>query len=113
MKNKESFTVKALNNGFKPFPEYFNGKDNYFGVSTLCSKGYTPDAIITKGNKQIAISLQGAFMPMPKLITPEIQILLNNRSTKYIGFFIDKKAIYQTWSGEMPTEEFINNFIYN
>ena len=106
-----NFTRRALMNGFVASPAHFNPCHNWFGVSACAYPGYTPDAILTRGNKKIQLSLQGFGMPMPKKPPPEFWVLADKLNLKYLGFFIDGKAIYQTWYGELPDMEFIENFI--
>lgn len=106
-----NFAHRALANGFEPFPEYFCPYHNWFGVSACAYEGYTPDAVLKRGNKKIIISLQGIMMPIPKEQIEGWDEVANQCALKYLGFFIDDQAIYQTWFGQLPEIDFIEKFI--
>ena len=106
-----NFIHKALIMGFEPYPKYFNPNDNWFGVSAISDKGHTPDAKLTRGNKKIILSLQGTYMPFPKEITPQWESLAKQIALKYLGFYEGDQIKYETWFGNLPSNEFIERFI--
>lgn len=101
-----NFTHRALMNGFEPRPENFDPYNNWFGLST-----YDPDARLTRGNKTIILSLQGIGMPEPKEITDGWYEVAKQGALKYLCFYIDEKVIYETWFGQLPEMDFIEQFI--
>lgn len=78
--------------------------NNWFGNSV-----YEPDFLYVRNDKQILLSLQGMSMPIPN--SENGLALLQANACKYIGFFSGGKTDYQSWSGELPTQEFIEKFI--
>jgi len=108
MEQSINFMQLAINEGWGKYPKDLNPNNNWFGVSL-----YYPNVGLRKGNKMIVLSLQGSWTPFSKEIINEYEVLIKNRSIKYIGFYIDKKPIYQSYTGELPDENFINNFIIN
>lgn len=102
-----NFVDKALIMGFKP---NFDVKpyDNWFGVSAYC-----PDLVLIRGGKVITLSLQGSAMRIPKEdeMTPEILKLMQSVSCKYISFVNDGKYEYENFGGNLPSNEFVENFI--
>jgi len=105
MEKENNFTQLALSNGFTAFPNYFNPINNWFGCSRT-----TPDFELTKGNKVITLSLQGGFMPMPNDMN-KYKELLKQVACKYLAFKIDNKIVYETFTGELPPMEFMQEFI--
>lgn len=104
-----NLSEKLIASGFKPDTgtnSVFNPKNNWMGVSV-----YQPDVFFDKGNKTVHLSVQGLAMPTPSPMTKEMLSLLQNRAARYIGFSIDRGKIYESWTGVMPTEEFINDFL--
>lgn len=90
--------------GFRWVSHIPDCNNNWFGVSV-----YEPDFLFIRNDKQIIMSLQGASMPIP---TTENELsLFYARACKYIGFFQGEKTVYESWSGDLPTQEFIENFI--
>lgn len=77
---------------------------NWFGCSV-----YEPDLIFTRDQKKIVMSLQG--MAMPKPTRDEDWALIKAGAAKYIGFSENGKVMYESWSGNLPSNEFIENFI--
>jgi hypothetical protein len=101
-----NFVAKALTKGFWSHPEDIDPNDNWFGTSRI-----KPDALLTKGHKQIKLSLQGISMPSPDLQSSDIMALLNNCACKYLAFIDNGKILYQDWTGNLPSNEFIEKFI--
>ena len=106
-----NFSHKALIKGFVPFPEYFKPYDNWFGVSACAYQGYTPDAILTRGDKKIILSLQGMAMPMPKEKIEGWDEVAKECNLKYLAFINGEKTEYETYFGQLPSAEFIEQFI--
>lgn len=101
-----NMTEKLITNGFKPdngTQKPFNPKDNWMGVSV-----YYPDCFFDRGNKTVHLSVQGLAMPN---FPPELFELAEKRALRYIGFYINKKPVYQNWMGQLPEESFIDEFI--
>lgn len=93
------FRVKYCGNRFNPY-------DNWFGVSK-----YYPEAVLLKGNKKIVLSMQGFLMPNTVYDNPELKPILDDMSCRYLGFSIAGEIVYETFTGELPDMDFIENFI--
>jgi|ERR1700733_4195499 len=106
-----NWTHRALINGFISDRPDFNPYENYFGVSVPTSHGLYADALLKRGNKHIILSLQGMMIPSSITFSEEIKILFKNRAVKYISFFVNDKMVYETFSGIIPSMEFIEDFI--
>lgn len=103
-----NFTHKALCKGFTTINDDFDPYNNWFGVSL-----YSPDVNLVRENKRIVLSLQGFLMRIPK---PEENIqgwheVSKQRSLKYLAFMDDNDIKYETFFGNLPDEEFIEQFI--
>jgi len=86
-----------------------NPECNWYGLST-----YDLDNVYTKGNIQVWVMLQNAFMPLPK--DKKDWDLYDRGLCKFIrisnnNVFFDKTPIFQTWSGEIPNTEIIKKLI--
>jgi len=105
---ESNFMKMAIDNGFTPYPKDFRPYDNWFGVSKM-----HPDAMLTKGEKKITLSLQGLATPFPynHANRGEILAALSARSVKYICFQDGEKVVYENYFGELPTTELIEQFI--
>ena len=101
-----NFVHKAIYKGFKsidaPISPYFN----WFG----CSR-YAPDQRLKRGDKKIILSLQGMGMPPPKEFTPQWQEVAKEKALKYLGFYNGDAVEYETYYGNLPDKEFIEEFI--
>ena len=108
MENK-NFCEILLSNGFTQ-KEKQNPKRGWLGVDT-----YSTTNIYTKGNTGVWIMLQWCGMPLPK--EQKDWDLYYAFSCKYIKIDItgdlhkSKTPIFETWSGEMPSQEIINLII--
>lgn len=101
---QSNFVQKAISNGFTPLPKDFRADSNWFGVSKQ-----HPDAIISRGEKKIILSLQG--MLTPESSDEKVQNLISELGVKYICFKSNDVILYESFFGEMPDNEFINRFI--
>jgi hypothetical protein len=78
---------------------------DWFGVcidhpdSWFCKDGF---------NGELQLSLQGVQTPKPN---EEDKVLMENRACRYICIRIGDDIIYETFSGEIPPENIINQFI--
>lgn len=107
--------VETLNTNFmkKRDPSYkFSTKNNWFGVST-----YHPDAILECGTKKLILSLMGAFgyeiyiRNVPNGINESFNTLSANRAVKIILLMNGNNVVYSTFSGEVPSEDIITEFL--
>jgi hypothetical protein len=104
-----NFVHRAIFNGFDSKSLRESPYSNWFGVSI-----YSPDAILlrNKDNKKIHLSFNGATYPLNKIQQNEsLMKLARNRSIKYLAFIENGEAKYETFTGELPDNEFIENFI--
>lgn len=101
-----NFTHKALIRGFEGNEKNINPYNNWFGVST-----YVPDMILRKGEKKIILSLQGMHMPMPKNKIEGWDEVAKQCGLKYLAFFNGDKTEYETYFGQLPNDEFIEQFL--
>jgi len=97
-----------LDNGYTQ-RDKLNVERNWFGCDT-----YNLDNVYTKDNIQVWIMLQNAFMPLPK--DKKDWDLYDRGLCKFIrisdnNVFFDKSPIFETWCGEIPTNEIINKII--
>ncbi len=112
MDYEKNFIDIALDNGFQkisPFtkkPAPHKSRDNWFGVSV-----YDPAARFEKGNKEIRLSLQSHFWGriMPEKYIPAAQKSI--RFIKYITLVDAGIFMYESWIGEVPPKELIQEFI--
>jgi hypothetical protein len=110
--DKRNKITDAVFNGFlEKEGEFFNSFDNWFGVSL-----YHPIARLIRGNKEIYLSLNGAGIPEPDFFRTKEDFesywnVAKAGKLKYIGLYIDDKAVYQNWYGEFPDDKFWNEFI--
>ena len=100
-----NFVQAAIQNGFVADQPNFNPLNNYFGVSV-----YHPDVILSRGNRKIIISLQG-MAPLPKEKPQGYDQALMSGSIKYIGFYQDEVAVYESYFGKLPDGDFLQGFI--
>ncbi len=109
-----NFTHKALYKGFTADVPAFNPYENWFGVSVSIVQGMYPDAILSRNNKQIILSKYGICTRTP-LETEEkyseFKKLSKSGSIKYLCFKNNDQIEYETFSGELPSNEFIEQFI--
>lgn len=70
-----------------------------------------PDAWFTKEgfDGELQLSLQGLQMNYPK--KEENKIFMKNRACRYICIKIGKEKIYETFSGKVPPENIVDDFI--
>jgi len=70
-----------------------------------------PDAWFTKEgeDKELILSLQGLLTGMPD--RDEDWLLMKNRAVRYICLKVDGKKIYETFSGKIPPDEIITEFL--
>ena len=105
----------------KTYPKEKRSKGNwFFNVSV-----HHPDDVLTKGKHELVISLNGLGMPMPIKIVTETdeegntfcktvnmyEELLELASCKYIALIYDKEVIYETWTGELPTNKVVDEWL--
>lgn len=83
----------------------FSPKNNWFGLSTYC-----PDASFKNGNKKVILSLQGVSCSFAEY-KEEHKELWDTMSIKYVCFKNDEKIVYEDYTGIMPNEEFIKDFV--
>lgn len=103
--DEANMTHRFIKRGFNP-SRGFNPYENWFGVSV-----YEPNLIFTRGKKAVLMSLQGMSMPLPTSENTGTWELIKSRSCKYIGFKDGKNILYEDWSGNLPSQDFIENFI--
>lgn len=98
MPNKERF----IPDWWKNYPS----DKHWFGVSVD-----HPDAWFKKSgfDGELQLSLQGTQTGHPT--KEEDIILLRNCASRYIAIKIGKQKIYETFSGKLPSDEIINQFI--
>ena len=101
----ESFTGQFLKGGFKGNRD-FNPTENWFGVSV-----YNPDLILTRGTKEVWLSLQGLLVPGGQEIYDMYKTLFDNMAIKYILFKDGNKKIYEDFTGNLPNKELVNKFV--
>lgn len=106
-----NFTHKALMRGFKAniLKEKFYPYTNWFGVSAGAYTGMSPDEVLSKGNKRIFLSIQGMLTPNEaSVLYPELS---KQMALKYICFMEGDNEVYKTYTGEVPSEKIIEDFI--
>ena len=93
-------------NRFSTWWENYPYGQNWYGLSV-----YAPDAWFMKDgfDAEVLISLQGRLTPYPK--SEEDRILMKNMACRYICIMIGAEVIYETFSGKLPPDELIENFI--
>lgn len=104
-----NISESLLEAGFKCNVKDFNPKDNWNGLSL-----YQSDVIFKRGEKIVGMSLQGILVifRLSELGDQnEYKELLNSCSVKWIGFKNGDNYVYETFSGEMPTEDIFNSFL--
>lgn len=79
---------------------------HWFGVSVD-----HPDSWFTKEgfDGELQLSLQGSQTGSPK--KEEDKILMKNMACRYICIKIGKEKIYETFSGKLPPENIVDDFI--
>lgn len=106
-----NLTETLFDNGFTIPVRITNGKPSFsltngwMGMTTQ-----NPDITMYKGNRCAMLSLQGSA-PNPMDITDEYTARCNSMSVRYIGLYAAGRAIYETWSGVMPSDETIKFFL--
>jgi hypothetical protein len=102
---QSNFVQKALDYGFQtPDKKPFKTNDNWFGISL-----YHPDAVFLKGDRKIIMSLQGIYTPMN--VPEKYREIEKKCKLQYIAFVESDNIIYETFTGEIPSIEFVDNFI--
>ena len=107
-----NFADKLISIGFKheDFPCWdkvnFNPKDNWLGLSK-----YHPDIIFKKGDIRIFFSLQGMLCKETYEEYFRYKELYDSGSVKYISIYKKDQQIYLTFTGECPSDEFINEHL--
>ena len=91
-------------NGFAWATKNHNPNNNWFGVSV-----YEPDLLLVKDEKTIHLSLQGVSSKWVE----KYEHLFQTGSIKYICFRKNDSIEYEDWTGVLPTNEFIQNFLNN
>lgn len=114
---EESFTGQFIKSGFEVYKSFFDQskclygfvKDksfsptlNWFGVSL-----YSPDRIFLKKEKKITMSLQGMIIPYNE----RYDDLFKTKSCRYIKIQDGETILYEDWTGNLPDQELINNFL--
>lgn len=100
---------QLLNAGFKEtWIKDYNPKNNWFGVSK-----YHPDALFVRDNKEVIISLGGAFgtIYVPDKILRANIALFNNTAARIIILFENKKITYLNIHGVFPPTKILNEFL--
>lgn len=95
-----------IDNGFEVTPKDFNPKNNWFGVSLYC-----PYVKFTKVDYKVELSLQSAAIMPDYYTVQEHRELFEAKKSKYIGFYNSNKVMYKSWTGIMPSNEFVDEFI--
>lgn len=95
---------KAYMRGFELIMGSTDFYNNWFGLSL-----YWPDAKFKRGNKLIHMSLNGTTFYYPE--DPDIIEAIRKVEPKYLGFFINDEPVYENWFGNLPSQEFIEDFI--
>lgn len=100
-------TAELLNNGFTEIlnGKKFNPKNNWFGIST-----YEPDAIFVRGDKKAIFSLQGFYMNSDNILNAPKE-LLEQCACRYIALHVGEEMIYETYTGVLPSNELIEQFM--
>lgn len=93
-------------NGFEVTPKDFNPNNNWFGVSL-----YHPYVKFTKGDYKVELSLQSAAVMPDYYTVREHRELFEAKKSKCIVFYNSNKVMYKSWTGIMPSNEFIGKFI--
>jgi len=95
--------------GFKDpvFPN-FNPKNNWFGVSL-----YHPDVCFERESKTAIFSLNGCLMntDITKEKYEELKPIFDEMKAKYICLRSGKEIIYETYTGVLPSEKILNDFL--
>ena len=79
-------------------------KNNWFGVSV-----YNPDLVIKKGTKILIMSLQRFLTPLEGFI--KHKELSKNMGLRYVCMREAENVVYETYTGEIPSDEILNNFL--
>lgn len=101
---------RAIYKGFKNRAwgrEDIDPYDGWFGCNVLADKTKSPDVELFRGCKVITISLQGLYTKN----TNEYRELWDKRAIRYLCFKDGEKELHETWTGQLPTMEFIEAFI--
>lgn len=104
-----NFVHKLIYRGF--IPRTVNGRftpyDNWFGVSA-----YSPDLTLKRGKKFVKMSLQGVSIPfdIPEDRAIELAPIFKERACRYMCFVDGDNMLYETFTGELPSNEFITEF---
>lgn len=106
--SQNNFIKTAIENGFIPHPKDFTPNSNWFGVSKQ-----NPCAMLTRGDQKIHISLNGFSMPFPYYNEriDEIKSLMREIGCKYLCFKEGETKLYETYFGELPSQDFLDGFI--
>lgn len=100
---------RALYKGFKIVGnDEINPYHNWFGCSL-----YSPDRVLQKDKKFIKLSLQGIVTRVNYQVSEKYKELFENRAIRYLVFIDNEKIVYETWTGELPSNDFIEDFINN
>ena len=121
MNISETLLLNGFAEVFQSQWKSFNPNDNWFVVSL-----YHPDAKFKYGNKEVELSVQGMLVPSieeecidfntdKKDITNEeeqnIMVLIKKRAVRYVSFKQAGKVLYYSLTGQLPSQEFIQDFI--
>lgn len=101
---------RALYRGFKNRAwgsDFINPYDGWFGCNVLFTKDKSPDVELFRDKKVITLSLQGLYTK-PTHLYREIW---NKVGIRYICFTDKDEILHESWTGELPTQEFIEEFI--
>ena len=121
MNVSETLLLNGFSEVFQSQWGKFNPNDNWFGVSL-----YHPDAKFKNGNKEVELSVQGMLTPSieeecinfntdRKDITNDeeqnIMVLIKKRAIRYVAFKQAGKVLYYSLTGQLPSQDFIQDFI--
>ncbi len=103
---EQSFTGQFLNAGFESSQKDLRPTINWHGVSV-----YHPDLILSRGEKQVILSLQGCLTRIDNEIYKRYENLIKDCALKYIRLQDKDDAIYEDWTGNLPPKEMVSEFL--
>lgn len=94
------------------FGRTFYPSNNWFGIGIM----EHPDAEFVRDNKNCVLSLQGVLVAEEmNLMTQQERAdnlaLIKSRACKYVRLKVDGKIIYKSYSGVLPPEELLSEFL--